>query len=555
MINARLPLLLALTLTASTTAHADSLADVYQQALSNDQTYQQARATWQAAQEDLPIAIAAYLPSVSSAANFAEQRDKVGSEGKWTHSNVHSNSITATQQLINFTAMNAIGVGSLNVKAASATYMDAKQSLIKRTIQAYLKVLQDEANLQHIMANKKANYQDMLTQQQQYKVGLVAITGLYEAKSDYDNMRAQEISARAAIQNSLEALRTITNHSYRTLSTIRGQVPLLNPKPNNIDTWVSLAEQHNFALEAQNFTTQASHRGIFTQASAWLPSAKVTGHYAMSNSAGAPQTNTYNRDVTLNLSWSPINGGANFANTRQARYRYLASAAKLQATHRSTISDTRQNFLSVTSGISKIRADKQAIKSASKKLEATQAGYKVGTRTMVDILEATSNLYKVKYNYAIDQYAYLNAIIALKADTGSLTEQDVLMVDRWLKGRVNFNRLARTSKARKRFTLPRPKPASPAAATLPPKTAVRAQPNAAFSIQLFATRSKQQAQRFIRQLANPANTRIRAENGVFKVLQGQFNDKTSALAAIKQLPNKMKVHQPWVYQKKTHTSG
>ena len=534
--------LIALTCSLSPTLYSASLMDAYQQALDNDQTYQQATADWQAAQEDLPIAVAAYLPKITTTATFKEHRDKTG-QGEWTHANTHANSITATQQLINFSAMNAIGVNSINTKAASATYMDAKQSVIQRTIKAYLQVLQDEANLRYVIANKKSNYQDMLTQQQQYKVGLVAITGLYDAKSNYDTMRAQEITARATIQNDLEALRVITNRSYNTLSTIANQVPLLNPKPNNIDQWVSIAEKNNFGLQAQQFTTQAVKRGIFTKASAWLPSANVTANYSMGNSVSDPSTNLYNRDVALNLSWDPFQGGAIFANTKKARYQYVSAEAKLQALHRNTVSDTRQNFLNITSGISKIRADKHAIKSASKKLEATQAGYKVGTRTMVDILEATTTLYKAKLDYSIDQYAYLNAIIALKADAGSLNENDVIQLNSWLKGRVNVQNLTRFSRAPAALKVIHPKTASQ------PTSPRTAQPNAkpTFSIQLFAARTEAQAKRFAATLQGQHHVRIKDENGVFKVLSGQFSDKQRALNAIKALPNNLKAHRPWVH--------
>ncbi|WP_036821201.1 TolC family protein, partial [Photobacterium sanctipauli] len=62
-------------------------------------------------------------------------------------------------------------------------------------------------------------------------------------------------------------------------------------------------------------------------------------------------------------------------------------------------------------------------------LEATEAGFDVGTRTIVDVLDATRRLYDANRQLANARYDYIISQLQLKQAVGSLNEQDVLDVN------------------------------------------------------------------------------------------------------------------------------
>ena len=171
---------------------------------------------------------------------------------------------------------------------------------------------------------------------------------------------------------------------------------------------------------------------------AFLPTISAQASYSSSNPTGL-STDNNTTSYGLSLSYTPIAGGANFANSKAARYQYLSASADQQATYRKVVSGTRQAYLGISSGIQTIRADQQAIQSAQLSLEATKAGYKVGTRTMVNVLDDTTTLFSQKQSYADVQYKYLSSIVSLKQAAGTLSSADVDLISRWLSKPVNLN--------------------------------------------------------------------------------------------------------------------
>jgi outer membrane protein len=73
------------------------------------------------------------------------------------------------------------------------------------------------------------------------------------------------------------------------------------------------------------------------------------------------------------------------------------------------------------------------VQSAEKAVEAAEAGFEVGTRTMVDVLTEERNLYKAKSDYARSRYDYLINGIKLKEAAGSLSELDLQQINQYLQ--------------------------------------------------------------------------------------------------------------------------
>lgn len=465
----RLAILLATAFTFAThNTFAANLIEVYQQALVSDPTFQAAQATLMANREALPINIAALLPSVAATGSFTREHTNQeitgmvtgptnnpnipntpseSSEDFYNNSTIYNLSIT--QSIFNYSNWMKVKNAGAVVKQAEATFNAAAQNLMIQTATAYFNVLEAHESLQTLSAQRKALNEQLIQTEQRFKVGVIAITGVQQVKASYDSVVAQEIAAKNQLADTLEALRAITGTFYPNLAGLKKSMPLVSPHPADINRWVNVAAMQNYTLLAAEYAAEAAKDNIYIQASGHLPVVTANGGYNSDKESdpfgdGQTQlTNTASAGVTVNL---PIyQGGLITAQTRQASYLYAQSSAQMETTYRQTVSQTRESYLGVISGISKIKADRQAIISNETSLKATQAAYMVGTNTLVDVLTQQSNLYNSILTYTQDQYAYLISTLQLKQAAGTLSLRDLAIINAWLGKQINFSSFDPTS--------------------------------------------------------------------------------------------------------------
>ena len=118
-------------------------------------------------------------------------------------------------------------------------------------------------------------------------------------------------------------------------------------------------------------------------------------------------------------------GGLTSSRAKEARA--LADQSRQQLVDRQlTVSrDTRNLFRAVQTDVVRVRARLKAIASSASALEATETGYEVGTRNIVDVLQAQQRLYSSQFDYADSRYNYVIDLMLLKQTSGTLTEEDV----------------------------------------------------------------------------------------------------------------------------------
>lgn len=418
---------------------AEDLMDIYRQALQSDPTFKQAIAQHLSSREALPQGIAVILPNLSLAANTMGNKTSTSAplpEASGTdHFNTHGYTLTLTQPVVNFSYwLRALQAGAI-VKQANATFGAAAQDLILRVANAYFAVLQSEDDLQFIRAEKKATAKQLDQAKQRYDVGLEAITTVYEAQASYDSTVAQEIAAENSLNTSHEELREITGQYYPQLAKLKQDLPLLKPQPHDSEQWVAAANKQNLTLQAARYGVDSARQNVKANYANHLPIINAIGTYedaqGFSQNAGGT-TDTETSTIGLQLSVPLFQGGLVTSQTRQARYNYQATAAGMDATYRNVVASTREQYNNVIAGISKIKADKQAVLSNQSSLESTNEAYRVGTRTIVDVLLAQENLLQARRVYAQDQYAYLISTLTLKQMAGTLNENDLKQINTWL---------------------------------------------------------------------------------------------------------------------------
>jgi outer membrane protein len=442
-------LLLPITLCLSAYAHAINLLDVYQQALIHDPIFQQAIAQRLAAKESVPIHLAALLPKAaitSTPAVSRIQNDGVlgNTVGSYSERSYQINAVI-TQTLFDFTQFSTFKSAKIESKQADAIFNLALQTLILRVTKAYFTILQDEDNLRYTLSNKASTKKQLEQTILQYKVGLKTLTDVYTAKAAYQTSISNVIVAETSLADDKENLRAITGEIYPSYAILNDEFPLIPPQPTQMETWVALATKQNWQIKSAQYAREIASQIVKQQAAGHLPVLNVEGLYNSCyarNTGGtgpdgdilqpAGASRTQDKTVELNLTIPLFSGGEVSAQTRKAKYNLQVSAKKLEETVRNTINFTRQYYLGVIAGVSKITADKLSITAIKSSLNGMQEQYQMGTVMLVDVLYQQEKLLDAEQRYATDRYAYINNLFALKKEAGTLAPQDVYAINAWL---------------------------------------------------------------------------------------------------------------------------
>lgn len=408
-------------LSISTYASAGDLAHVYEEALKNDPATLSAKADKDAAYSAINISRASLLPQISL--SISESRTRGDSQ-----IDVSSQSISLTQSLFSFANWKNWGRAELVASQADTSYGLALQNLILRVTQAYFEVLRTQDDLEFSKAEKRAIARQLEQTKQRFEVGLTAITDVHEAQALYDNAQASEIQAQNELEKSKESLWEITGNYYEAIAPLDAmKLGVSVPSPANISAWSKLAEENNLQLAASKISVDIARKDIDIAKSGHYPtldlSANLTSNDTDTNNVNTDREDT--RFAQLSLSVPLFSGGSTTASTEQARHSFVSASESREQTYRSVVKDVRSNYFDVTSAVSRIKALEQAVVSAESALKATEAGFEVGTRTIVDVLTSTQNVYDAKRNLSTARYNYITSVLSLKLAAGTLSRTDI----------------------------------------------------------------------------------------------------------------------------------
>lgn len=427
-------------LLAGTAVHAEDLLTTYRQALESDPQLRAAEAGYRAAREARPQSRSALLPQISLNADYTHHETDIQDSavgGSTGSSDYDSNgySLSLRQSLYHHDYYVQLRQADAVIAQAEAQFAGVRQSVILRVAEAYFNLLAAQDNLDFAQAEKRAIAQQLRQTQQRFEVGLNAITDVHEAQARYDASVAQEIAAENQLNSAHEVLRELTGRGYEALVPLDEEMPLLSPEPNDIDAWVKTSQEQNLQLLAAEAAVRAAREETNRRRAGHYPTFDLVASHGYSDTMDSPTFGTERTDTTIGLQMSlPLySGGLTSSRTREAEYLYNQAQDTLERQRRASVRQTRDAYLGVIAGISQVKAFRQALSSARTALQATQAGFEVGTRTAVDVLDSQRELYRAQRDYARSRYDYVLASLRLRQAAGTLSEADVNQVNRWLQ--------------------------------------------------------------------------------------------------------------------------
>ncbi len=428
-----LPVVIGLSLAGVTQfSQAEDLLQVYQQARTSNPDLRSAAADRDAAFEKINESRSPLLPQLGLGGDYtfnSGYRDNSG-----VRSNVASASLELTQTIFDMSKWRALTLQEKTAGIQDVTYQVAQQDLILNTATAYFNVLSAIDTLSYTQAQKQSIYRELDQTTQRFNVGLVAITDVQNARAQYDSVLASEVTARNNLDNQVEALRQVTGNNYYALASLNIS-RFRTEKPETVASLLKKADNHNLTLLSARLSQDLARDQIKYAETGHMPTLGLTASTGLANSkydGYRAHTTSSTQDsiagttqVGLSLSIPLYSGGSVSSQVKQAEYSFVSASEKLESAHRSAIQTVRSSFNNVNASISSINAYKQAVVSARSSLDAMEAGYQVGTRTIVDVLDATTTLYNAKQQLSDARYSYLINQLNISYALGTLNEQDL----------------------------------------------------------------------------------------------------------------------------------
>lgn len=430
--------LLALWAGSAAGQGGEDLLDIYRLAADNDALIRQARAQYSATHTTVSEGLAQFLPSITLQGNSARNTQAPTVAHSLSDGfNTHSYSLNLTQNLLNFEAWYNFQSVRESDRQAMSTLAQAEQQLILRVATAYFDVLRSQNNLILFEAEENAAREVMNQSQERYDLGFAEISDVFDAQAAHARARVSRMDEANLLQQRIQALEIITGGNHSMLQTLTENFPVVSADPNSVEEWMQRTQHNNLAIKAAEYTLASTEYQAKAAKSAMLPTLTINGNYNDTAERDNPfafiSQASNSSAIGVTLSMPLFRGGANRARLQRAYYTIDANKEALSQVERENLAQTRNSYNNIETALQTVAARLETIQFAERALEATEVGMEVGTRNVVDLMQAQRILFQARRDYANARFDYVINTLTLKQAAGILNPQDVIDLNQWLQ--------------------------------------------------------------------------------------------------------------------------
>ena len=424
--------LMTLSILPSVSMGADLLS-LYQKAENYDAETFAAKSAYLAELEGENVAMAALLPSLGASANISHTNSNplIQQDDDYTTRNF---TVSLSQPLINFSNWYTVTAAEQNTLSAETTYLAAQQDLILNLASAYFGVLRTQENLRSAKSQEAAVKRQYEQAKEQFDVGLIAFTDVHGAKAGYDASQTLRIRSEGELTIARENLSRITGEYEVELETLKSNFPIAMDENASVEQWVESAYQNNLAIKAAEYALNSAQADYKSNKSGHYPTLSLNADYRNNDFSNYSQGNgeAEESNISLTLDIPLYSGGATQASVRQTRHLVERARQQLTLAQRQAQIETRTEYVNLKTNIQTVESLKQNIVSRQSALEATREGYNVGTRNIVEVLDAERNYFTALKDYANARFDFVESNLRIKRAAGTLSVKDIEALNTWL---------------------------------------------------------------------------------------------------------------------------
>lgn len=433
-----LPLGVAAMALAPCAALALDLLESYQAALTQDADYRAAQAQADANREVVPMARAQLYPSVSgSYSNFQNDLNTRNKYQPAYNSSYPSSNLALTlrQPLYRPIQMAGYEQSKAKLEGVEATLDKAQQDTAVRVSSAYFNVLLSQENLKVVLSQQEAIASQLAAARKAFSAGTGTRTDIDDAQARLDLNQAQEITARQLIEQTRHQLAIVVNQPVGDISSLLPErLPLQAMTPDALESWLDRAQEASPDLKNLRAEVEAARQDVEQAKAGHLPTLDLIVQHSRNASDNVvnPDARYINNQIGVQASVPIFAGGYVSAQVRSAVASLTESEERLEAARRKLATEVRKQFQAVKEGVAKIRALEQAERSADQAVISSQKGFRAGTRTRLDILNAEQQRSQTRMDLAKERINFVMARLQLLALSGDLNLSEISLVNSWL---------------------------------------------------------------------------------------------------------------------------
>ena len=422
--------------------YAESIIDVYQQALQSDPEYLAAIEQHGASSEVFIQARSLLLPSMNLVASYTETQQDINSSdnevfasGK-TDYPTQDYEVVVNQSVYSFSHWAGFDKAKAEIQLLDVELQAVRQDLIERVAERYFATLAAHENFEAIKAEKKAvAKQYELAKEKGTKLGRK--TDLLDAEARFYQVESREIELRNRLQIALQQLRELTGTVPATLTLMGESFELVSPEPNDPEQILEMAIASNPEIKASRHAVEVANQALRQDKGQHYPTVDLALRFNNSETEGTlfgGGSNVDTADIAVSLNIPLYSGGSVSSKVRASTRLLMRAQQQLEMQTRRVQTDTFSAYDGIVAAIAKVNALAKSVASHEQSVEARQEENRAGLVPTIALLDAERDLFFARVEYANARYDYVLNTLRLKRVVGSLSDADLAFVDTLLTG-------------------------------------------------------------------------------------------------------------------------
>ncbi len=417
-------LLAGATTLAAGSAAADSLVDALSQAYVNNPQLLSERAALRAVDEQLPQALSGWRPTVSvtGQAGVTSSYSRTITGGNQFTGRPLSSTLTINQPIVQGgETFHQVDRAKNVIQAQRAQLFTVEQSVLLQAATAYVDVVRDTAVLGLSINNQAVLEEQLNATRDRFEVGELTRTDVAQAEARLANAVSNATQARGDLSTSIATYERVIGPLPTEL--VR-PTPLLG-LPSARDAAIQLALANNPSVASAKFGLAVAENDIDIAIAQLLPTLSLNGELSYSQGSSATIEDTSRGAVTAQLTIPLYQSGAEYAAIRAARDTQTQRQRELDNAQRQTIEAVNQAWDDLQTARATLVAFEAQVRAQEIALEGTRQESTVGTRTILDVLDAEQELFQAQVDVVQAQRAEILATYALASAVGGLTARQL----------------------------------------------------------------------------------------------------------------------------------
>ncbi len=416
-------IILLLFCMAASSASATPLDEALAAAYNNNPELQAERERLKATDENIAAAISGFMPSLTASWNKSRTKDDYGT----TESSV----TPQTSQLAYSQNLFRGGESYYNiqrskdlVEAGRARLKIQEQAVLQDALIAYIDLVRTRKVLALSINNENVLAEQMRATQERFDLGETTRTDVAQSQSRLARATSNRINAEGEVIAANAEFERIVQMPLPELVSLPPRLPEI---PKSLDEALILAKQNNPSLMAASFDYEASQKAVQVRRASLLPSVDLDGRLSDERNrrsqfgGGNLESSSIGVTVTVPLYQS----GSEYSAIRTAKRNANRAELLSSATRNNVVNSVTSAWTDIEVSLADITANETSVAAAELALEGVKQEQEIGSRTVLDVLDAEQELFNARVDLIIAQR---NAVIShynMLAAIGQMTAEDL----------------------------------------------------------------------------------------------------------------------------------